>query len=170
MQIKKSAVDLTELALGIIVLGIVVSVGASILIIQRNSQVSNLPTYQVANESVTTTQSGANLGNVWVKGIGVVINKTGTVLTSGNYSFTIDQNTGIGTLANRTSINGNVWNVTYEVYNTSDVRYALADDAATGIGEYGNWFKIITIVGVASVVLALIFMAFGRRSGDSTSY
>ena len=41
--------------------------------------------------------------------------------------------------------------------------YNLSDDAATGLAEYGNWFKIIVIVGVAAVILALIFMAFGNR-------
>ena len=90
MEYKKQAVDLTDLALGIVVLGIVVTVGATILVNVR------------------------------------------------------DTNT-----ANSTS-----WN--------------LADDAATGLAEYGNWFKIIVIVGVAAVVLSLIFMAFGRRSGGTT--
>jgi len=93
MELKKSAVDLTDLAIGIVVLDIVVSVGATILINVR------------------------------------------------------DTNT------------------------ASSVSYNLADDAATGIAEYGNWFKIIVIIGVAAVVLSLIFMAFGRRAGGAgTTY
>ena len=44
--------------------------------------------------------------------------------------------------------------------NTTGVPYTLAGQAATGIGEYGNWFKIIVIVGVAAVILGLIFVAF----------
>lgn len=88
MQYKKSAVDLTDLALGIVVLGIVVAVGATILVNVRDT-------------------------------------------------------------------------------NTTDtIAYNLADDAATGLAEYGNWFKIIVIVGVAAVILALIFMAFGRGAGS----
>jgi hypothetical protein len=43
----------------------------------------------------------------------------------------------------------------------------VSDKAATGLAEYGNWFKIIVIVGVAAVVLSLIFMAFGRRGGGT---
>ena len=90
--LKKNAVDLTDLAIGIVVLGIVVSVGATILINVRDT-------------------------------------------------------------------------------NTADTTaYNLADDAATGIAEYGNWFKIIVIVGVAAVVLSLIFMAFGQRSGGGMAY
>lgn len=92
MQYKNSAVDLTDLAIGIVVLGIVVSVGATILLNVR------------------------------------------------------DTNT------------------------TGGTAYNLSDDAATGLAEYGNWFKIIVIVGVAAVVLSLIFMAFGRQSGGSMTY
>lgn len=87
MEYKKSAVDLTELAIGIVVLGIVVSIGATVLI---------------------------------------------------NVRDTSDANT---------------------------TPYNLSDDAAAGIAEYGNWFEILVIVGIAAVVLSLIFMAFGRRAG-----
>ena len=90
MKLKKQAVDLTDLALGIIVLGIVVTVGATILINVRD---------------------------------------TSTAATT---------------------------------------PYNLSDKAAIGLAEYGNWFKIIVIVGVAAVVLSLIFMAFGRRGGGQT--
>jgi len=47
----------------------------------------------------------------------------------------------------------------------NNTAYNLAGAAATGLGEYGNWFDIIVIVGVAAVILSLIFMAFGRRGG-----
>ena len=87
MEMKKSAVDLTDLALGIVVLGIVVSVGATIL---------------------------------------VNVQGTNTV---------------------------------------NSVAYNVSGKAAEGLAEYGNWFKIIVIVGVAAVILALIFMAFGRGTG-----
>ena len=93
MEQKQSAVDLTDLAIGIVVLGIVVSVGATILINVRDT-------------------------------------------------------------------NGDETNIAYN----------LANDAATGLAEYGNWFNIIVIVGVAAVVLSLIFMAFGRSSGGSMQY
>jgi len=88
MQTKQSAVDLTDLAIGIVVLGIVVTVGATILINVRDTN------------------------------------------TAGSTA------------------------------------YNLSDKAATGLAEYGNWFKIIVIVGVAAVVLSLIFMAFGRSGSQ----
>lgn len=84
IQNKKSAMDLSELAIGVVVLGIVVSVGATILINVRD-----------------TTTSGTSAYNV-------------------------------------------------------------SDKAALGLGEYGNWFKILVIVGIAAAILSLIFMAFSR--------
>ena len=94
MQITKQAIDLTDLAVGIIVLGIVVSIGANILIQIRDSN---------------------------------------------------------GLYANTTP-------------------YNLSNQAAIGLSEYGNWFKILVIVGVATVVLSLIFMAFGRSGSMGGSY
>jgi len=93
LEMRKSAgVDLSELAIGIVVLGIVVSIGATILLNVR------------------------------------------------------DTNT------------------------TNDTAYNLAGSAATGLAEYGNWFDIIVIVGVAAVILGLIFMAFGNRGSSGVSY
>jgi len=88
-KLRRQAVDLTDLAIGIVVLGIVVTVGATVLLNVRDTNTEN------------------------------------------------------------------------------DTAYNLANDAATGIAEYGNWFKIIVIVGVAAVILSLIFMAFGNRSQAS---
>ena len=101
---KHSAVDLTDLAIGIVVLGIVVTIGATILLNVRDTNYT---------ESATCNQTSGITGGC-------------------------------------------------------DTAYNLADSAATGIAEYGNWFDIIVIVGVAAVILSLIFMAFGRAgSGDS---
>jgi len=47
----------------------------------------------------------------------------------------------------------------------NDAAYNLGDDAAKGLAEYGNWFKILVIVSVAAVILTLIFVAF--RGGES---
>jgi len=91
-KMKKPAVDLTDLAIGIVVLGIVVSIGATILLNVRDTNTAD------------------------------------------------------------------------------DTAYNLADSSATGLAEYGNWFDIIVIVGVAAVILSLIFMAFGRRGGGATTY
>lgn len=101
MKLKKQAIDLSDLAIGIVVLGIVVSIGATILLNVRDTNVDG------------TLNCNA-------------VNRTGC-----------------------------------------DSAYNLADSAATGLAEYGNWFDIIVIVGVAGVILSLIFMAFGRRGEGS---
>ena len=90
LKYKSSAVDLTELAVGIVVLGVVVSVGATVLINIRDTNTAN----------------------------------------------------------------SSAWNV--------------SQSAAVGLGEYGNWFTILVIVGIAAVVLSLIFMAFGKGGGGTS--
>lgn len=169
---KKSAVDLTDLAIGIIVLGIVVSIGAYVLITGRDSRLTDLPTSTTTNETIGDfgSVSSATLDNIWVKSITTVHNASdGAVIGSGNYSLSVNANTGVGTISNLTTTYPYEWNVTYTTYDTTQADWALYDKAATGVGEFGNWFKIIVIVGVAAVVLSLIFLAFGRK-GDSTSY
>lgn len=111
MEMKKSAVDLTDLAVGIIVLGIVVSIGASVMLNVRDT-----------NNKVPTAGCGLNA-------------------------------------------TGGTTNPTYDQCNTA---WQLGDKAATGLAEFGNWFNIIVIVGVAAVILSLIFMAFGKREGQGS--
>ena len=103
-KMQKSGVDLTDLAIGIVVLGIVVSVGATVLVNVRDTNVSNTAWCNA------TTQDACGAA------------------------------------------------------------YNVADAAAVGLAEYGNWFKIIVIVGVAAVVLSLIFLAFGGRQGGGMNY
>jgi len=104
MKMKKNAVDLTDLAIGIVVLGIVVTIGATIMLNVRDTRYV---------ETATCND------------------------TSG-------------------------------IHTGCDSAWSTADAAATGLAEYGNWFDIIVIVGVAAVILSLIFMAFGRRDGQGS--
>ena len=175
---KKSAIDLTELAIGIVIIGIAVSIGAIILTKMGNNQITNAASYQVANESVSPTTSGTALSTAWVKSVNQVYNESnGLLFTSPNYTLTINPENGYGTLSNstctlQTGWTCTSWKVSYTVYNVSDVRYSLPNKASLGLGEYGNWFKILVIVGIASVILALIFIAFGNKGSQSigTSY
>lgn len=175
LEHKKAAVDLTALAIGIVVLGIAVSIGAVIIKGVGNSQITNAATYQVANESFSPTTAGAGLSQTWVKSIDTVYNTTGgQTLSSGNWTQSINSDSGVATLTNSTCLlnagsSCTAWKVTYTVYNTSDVRYAVPTKAVAGLGEYGNWFEILVIVGIAAVVLSLIFMAFGKSSGEGAA-
>ena len=171
MYIQKKAVDLTDLAIGIIVLAIVVSIGAYVLQTYRNSQVTNLPVVSAVNETITgLTDAGDMFANQWFISVTHCLNATGyEVVPTTNYTTTIDS-VGQGTIyAKAGQYNQSNLICTYTRYNVSDVRYDLANDSVIGLGEYGNWFKIIVIVGVAAVVLALIFSAFGRGASSAES-
>lgn len=166
IEYKKNAVDLTDLAIGLVVLGIAVSIGATVLINMRNAQVT-----EVGSESYTQTfvptDAGTSFTKIWGKAVTNCINKTGPGINSANYTYTVSPDTGVIVFKNTTNSFADTnaqWKCNYTVYNVSDPRYTLPDDASVGLGEYGNWFKIIVIVGVAAVVLSLIFMAFGKGS------
>jgi hypothetical protein len=142
----------------------------------RDSRLTDLSVVTTNNESVNVVDSGTALANTWGKGVGLVYNNTGNALiSSGNYSFSINPDTGVITINNATESCAagtcvKPWKVTYTTYNTSRPDWSTANDATIGLGEYGNWFKIIVIVGVAAVVLSLIFLSFGRKSSDGQAY
>ena len=170
-NMKNSAVDLTDLALGIVVLGIVVSVGSIILIGVRDTSLTDSSVYATANETVTGSNTTAvSLDNAWFNGITSVVNATdGAAVGSGNYTTSINTATGQGQfLVVGSEFNGESLNVSYNSYNTTgNPAWTLGNDAALGLAEYGDWFDIIVIVGIAAVILALIFMAFGGRGASA---
>ena len=176
MQTLKKAVDLTDLAVGIIVLGIAVTIGVTILLNVRDNRLTTLDSVSTVSEVVTSVnEQGDTLTNSWVSSVTSCANATGGVpIESGNYTTTINSIDGYADIAFKSTnaadiakFNNSNWECNYTWYNTSRVDWNLPNQAATGIGEYGNWFSIIVIVGVSAVVLSLIFLAFGRGSTGS---
>ena len=176
MKKRNTAIDLTDLAIGILILGIVVAIGANILISVRDSRLTDLPIISVANETndtVFTDIAGSEwqLDNVW--GIGVTSCGNATIgdggdaaIGTGNYSVVISD-TGVVRIVNLTSeYSSDNINCTYTHYDTTQEDWALPNSAAIGLAEYGNWFDIIVIVGVAALILSLIFLAFGNRGQE----
>ena len=163
MELKKQAVDLTELAIGILILGIVVSIGATILIQFRDTKVGDLSTYTTTNESLSFSNSQATLSKFGTGSVTVTNQSSGATIGTGNYTVSTATD-GRVTITNLTRT-WQDWYATYTALNTSRADYSLTDDAATGLAEYGNWFKIIVIVGVAALVLGIIFLTFGRSKG-----
>lgn len=167
---KKSAIDLTDLALGIIVLGIVVSIGSVLLLGVRDARLSDLATYTTTANITGSNTTATELTSAYFKSFTSAVNASNVsqAVPTTNYTVSaVDPVSGTSTFL----VNGATWNgeditVTYTSYNTTRADYSLANNAAVGLGEYGNWFKIIVIVGVAAVILALIFMAFGRGAGS----
>lgn len=162
--------NLSDLALAIMVLGIVVSIGGVIMTNYKTSQVTNLPVLSDSDLSINVTTTGVTLEKVWVKDITSCTLVNGTSVGSSNYNLAVSPDFGTGVLSATTGsgFKNMNWNCTYGYYDTTDVRYDLPSDAAVGLAEYGNWFKILVIVGVAAVVLGLIFMAFGKSSSSSS--
>ena len=175
-ETKKSSVDLTGLAIGIIILGLVVAIGSVITFNVAKSQITNAATYQTANESVSPTTAGTVLAKPWVQGINTVYNDSnGVIISSGNYSLSVNSDTGAGSILNSTckvstaSGSCTAWKVTYTAYNTSDPRFSVPNNATVGLASYGDWFKIIVIVTIAAVIIGLIYSQFGKGSGNSAS-
>jgi hypothetical protein len=182
MEFRKNAIDLTDLAIGIVVIGIVVSIGASILNSYQSSRLTDLTQYTTTNETTFINQTTDKLANAWGKSVSIcwgdwnqtilsTNNPAGynVSIPSSNYTATVSDLNGLITLQNSTAKQYPNASCTYVSYNTtSRSDYTLAGDAATGLSEYGNWFDIIVIVGIAAVILALIFMAFGRGSEFSS--
>ena len=58
----------------------------------------------------------------------------------------------------------------YTTNRVDEPDYAVANDTELALGEFGNWFKIIVIVGIAGVILFLILNSFGRQDDLGGSY
>ena len=177
MKQRNTAVDLTDLAIGIMVLGIVVSVGAVIMLNLRDNQFSEIDGNTILNEVASINITADTLAESWFNAITICTNRSAgsnAEITSGNWTLTettsTDSNYAALTNAS-TTVWGNV-SCNYTTYDTTDVRWSLPNDTALGLAEYGNWFEIIVIVGIAGLILSLIFMAFGNRGtqGSDVNY
>lgn len=181
MKKRYSAVDLTDLAIGVLILGIVVVIGARLLVTYRDARLTDLPTGTVINETTNTVMNysqGVTLDTAWVTSVDACYNASGGAadgpINAANYTTSISDSNGLVTITPvaglPTSYNNTLWNCTYSIYHVDDVQWSLPDDASIGIAEYGNWFDIIVIVGIAGLILSIIFLAFGRRGEEGVSY
>lgn len=75
---------------------------------------------------------------------------------------------GIVILGIVTSVGATVLLNVRDTNTANDAAYNLSDNAAKGLAEYGDWFKILAIVSVAAVILAIIFMAFRTGGGGAS--
>ena len=176
MKKRYSAIDLTDLAIGLLILGITVVIGARMLLTYRDNRLTDLSTVTTHNETTFINSTGDTLANTWGASVSTCYcNFTGSgtgctanaTIPSANYTVSIADLNGVITLTNATATTYTDAACTYNWYNTSEPQWSLPNDAALGLAEYGNWFDIIVIVGIAGLILALIFLAFGRK-GEET--
>src|SRR4030042_6188987 len=124
MELQKKAVDLTDLAIGILILGIVVSIGSSVLITTRNARLPDLESVSTINETMTTvTETGETFANTWVTSVTQCVNSSnGHVINAANYTLTVDSTNGLGKITysggDNTYPNNTNWKCTYTRYNT----------------------------------------------------
>jgi len=147
---KMANINLSEFAIGIVILGIVAAIGTTVLIDMRDTQLTDTDTSSLTSQTFDEpTAAWTYLDTTdWVKSLdGVWNDTTGDTIGAGNYTFTINDY-GQGYInastigATELGEQSGTWSVNYSVYNKSDPRFSIADDAATGLLEYGNWFKI----------------------------
>ena len=161
--------DFSKNAVAIIFLGITAAIGSVIMLSWRDSQLTSLGTYTVYNESVTPVTGGTEMSVGWCSTVDSCMNQTGQeVIEAANYTVTVDAVNGWCEVANLTGNEfipaENPWNCTYTVYNISDPRFALPNETAIGLLEYGSWFKIIVIVVVAGGLLFFLNKALSGAS------
>ena len=167
---KNSAIDLTDVALSIVILGITVAVGTQIIGTYRDSRLTALPTYAVTNETQNVTTTGVELSTEWFQSVALATNSTGgQTIPANNYTTTTNGfgKATISAVADSPWASDN-WNITYNVRNTSDPQWAIANDAQVGLATYGDWFTIIAVISIAGLVLGLLFLTLGNKGNNVT--
>lgn len=112
----------------------------------------------------------SGLGNDKTKS-GATWNNDGILVTLTNVvDYTWDTTTGVFTIVNTNYLYNWVsitWGWNYLDSRASD--YNVAGDALVGLLEFGNWFDIIVIIGIAGLILGIIFIGFKGSKEESIS-
>ena len=122
----------------------------------------------VSNEVLTTvTEKGENLAGLTAPGsrctVSAVTNKTSaTAVPAANYTTTNRGCTIAFTVGNSLGVNNSDWNVTY-TYTYGDTAYTRSNDTITGFGSLADFWTIIVLAIIASVVIGLILYGFGGK-------
>jgi len=116
----------------------------------------------VYNINDSSTQNGTISGATW-NNDGIDI----TLTENTDYNITDDEF--------RVANQDYAWSQLTLAYNwlqnqTGNPDFSLAKDAQLGLAEFGNWFDIIVIIGIAALVLTLIFIGFGRKKEGGVAY
>jgi len=130
---------------------------------QQTDIVAQAATTAVSNESVTMTGSAIALANAGLCqsecSVTEVLNATGPVINSGNY--TVDSTA--CTIVNTTSeYIDSAWNVTYSVTH-GDEACDSASETISGLGTFSDFWEIIVLAIVITLVIGLLLVVFGGR-------
>lgn len=151
--------------IALIVAGVFLVLGLVMLQEIRDTDVvSSVNTLTTQNETLTTvTETGETLANnelpAAVCTITLVTNATGgETIAAANYTQT---NCVLVSAAGGTYNNSN-WNVTYDT-GYGDQAYTGGNTTVVGLGTFADFWEIIVLAIVISVVIGLLLTVFGRR-------
>lgn len=85
-----------------------------------------------------------------------VIPSANYTLTTGSWRLSYSAPVDLG------DVNNSYWNCSYS-YTSSDEAYASANTTLVGLGTFGDFWEIIVLAVVISIVIALLLIAFGGR-------
>ena len=154
--------------LTLVVAGIILVLGVIILQEMRDTDTfTKAISGTVSNEVITTvTETGENLAKATAPAgvctVTAVTNSTSaTAIPSTNYTAT-NCNVKYSSVGNGQGFNNSNWNVTY-TYTEGDEAYRGTNDTIVGLGSFGDFWTIIVLAIVASIVIGLILMSFGGK-------
>ena len=129
---------------------------------QKTDIVSDVLTTTITGEAQTMTGSAVNLDHAGlcqsVCTITTVTNSTGTAINSANYTLVADD----CTLVNTTSEFIEAWEVNYTVTH-GDTACTSTNDTITGLATFADFWEIIILAIVITIVIGLLLVAFGSR-------
>lgn len=120
----------------------------------------------VSNETLTTvTEQGDLVATSTAPGfanfnISVVTNRSsGAILATNNYTYT---QAGLFSVVGTVLNNNTNWNVSY-TYTQGDQAYIQGNATLAGLATFADFWEIIVLAVVISVVIGLLLIVFGGR-------
>lgn len=163
VQTITPAVLALTLAAVVLVFGIIITQELrDVDMLKYSTTVGNETLTTVSNLSVETVAYSTTPG---FSNFAVIImtNATdGVVIQSGNYTINAAAGTVIATVAGTlTTFNNTNWNVTYS-YDSATDAYIGANATVIGFATFGDFWEIIVLAIVISVVIGLLLIVFGQ--------
>jgi len=150
----------------ILILGLVItqSMTNTDIVRQSNSGSAINETLTTVSEKGEVVTSAARSGFTSFS-VAIVTNATdGVLIPSTNYTYSQTGRISFLTPGGNTDFNNTNWNVTYS-YKYGGEAYESGNATVTGLGTFSNFWEIIVLAIVISVVIGLLLLVFGARRG-----
>lgn len=123
---------------------------------KANTATATHETLSTVIDGTGETLAGASASACAVTTIAAINASGGEAIAAGNYSVA----SCILTAASSGPYNNTDWNVTY-TYTYGDETYDSATSTVTGMGTFADFWEIIVLAIVISIVMGLLLLAFG---------